>query len=704
MKKILLCCIYILFHMIAIAQPANDDPCNATTIVLQATGCEPTLTYAWTGATESTAYGNTYCNGSGKRDVWFKLTVPANGRFSARIAQATTYDMAAEFYTSTSCSVGGLNVFNQTTHGFPCMYASSSSGGDGNYKNLVPGSTVYVRVYQLYYGAANADIKICFSTTNTLADDPCGAGFFEPEAADPIGQSCYASRELTWAGATLTPAIPNPDCTGSMNPTDIRDVWFKVKVPATGKLTLNSTNIPSNDIVWNRFAVAVYTTPSCSGPFTQIGCALDNGPMSWSNLTPNSIIYVRLFSWAGGIDADNTVKICVAAKNDVPVADNSKKIGIGIDSPFAKLDVVGTSIIRDKLTAGSDVEVRGNLILQGNIIGKYGTTFMQGAPVKMDSIDLASRLGNRIALYGGLGNSNKYGFGIQSGLLQIFSDAVNTNIAFGYGNSYAFNERARFINQGEIGQSLTGRLQLKTGTQSAGIWMQNSSNTLNVGFMGMAADNITGFYSPSGAGWGLTMNTTNGNVGIGLNGSLASRPLSFPATLGEKILLYPGANGEVGIGVYGNELRLHSDNPNARVTFGTQTNAGVFTENARAERNGVYAFFVNGSIWANGTTYASDERFKKNITGIGTPLQKLMRLKGVEYEMEVEKFGTMYFSRGRQMGLLAQNVETVAPEAVNEKDGYKGVDYARLIPLLIESIKELKQELEALKTISSSRQ
>ena len=67
----------------------------------------------------------------------------------------------------------------------------------------------------------------------------------------------------------------------------------------------------------------------------------------------------------------------------------------------------------------------------------------------------------------------------------------------------------------------------------------------------------------------------NGNVGIGTTNPV--KPLSFPAILGEKILLYPGAAGEVGIGVYGNELRLHSDNPGAKVSFGTQTNAGAFT-------------------------------------------------------------------------------------------------------------------------------
>lgn len=65
--------------------------------------------------------------------------------------------------------------------------------------------------------------------------------------------------------------------------------------------------------------------------------------------------------------------------------------------------------------------------------------------------------------------------------------------------------------------------------------------------------------------------------------------------------------------------------------------------------------------------------------------------------MKTTAFAKNNFLPGRQMGLLVQNVEKVVPEAVNELDGYKGVDYARLVPLLIESIKELKKEIEELK-------
>ena len=158
---------------------------------------------------------------------------------------------------------------------------------------------------------------------------------------------------------------------------------------------------------------------------------------------------------------------------------------------------------------------------------------------------------------------------------------------------------------------------------------------------------------------------------------------------------HPGGAGEVGIGVYGNELRLHADNPGAAVSFGTQDNAGAFTQAGRFQISGAYGLYVNGSIWANGNTYASDERFKQNITPIQSPLQKLLQIDGVEYEMRTTAFPQNNFQPGRQMGLLAQNVEKIIPEAVSEKDGYKGVDYARLVPLLIEAIKEQDKKMEA---------
>jgi hypothetical protein len=202
-----------------------------------------------------------------------------------------------------------------------------------------------------------------------------------------------------------------------------------------------------------------------------------------------------------------------------------------------------------------------------------------------------------------------------------------------------------------------------------------------------------GFYGGS-RGWGLTYSTVNSNLGIG--NTNPTRPLSFPAELGEKILLYPGPNGEVGIGVYGNELRLHSDNPVAKVSFGTQDNNGVFTEVGKFEKNGAYGLSVFGSIWANGTTYASDGRFKKNVEPMEDALDKVLQLQGVTYQMKAQEFPDQSFDESVQVGLIAQDVEKIVPEVVTTgPNGYKAIDYAKLVPLLIESIKQQQARLDA---------
>jgi hypothetical protein len=370
------------------------------------------------------------------------------------------------------------------------------------------------------------------------------------------------------------------------------------------------------------------------------------------------------------------------------------------------LDVVGNAIFRDKVTALGNIETRGDLVVAGNILSKYGNTKLPnntsvGGQLSIDSLAFSNRLGNHISLYGGLGNVPQYGFGVQSGLLQMYSDGSNASIAFGYGNSNNFTERARIINNGEVALQTNGRLQVRTGSQSAGLWLANAANSANSSFIGLHSDNQVGFYGNTGALWGLTMNTTTGNVGIGLNGAAAQVPLQFSNALGlTKISLYRGAYGDVGIGVYGGELRLQNDIPNGKVSMGVIETTGSYTELAKAERNGAFAFSILGSLWVNGTTYASDGRFKKNIEPLQESLEKILQLQGVSYEMKAEEFPKEHFDSATQVGLIAQDVEKIVPEVVTEgPNGYKAIDYAKLVPLLIESIKAqqamlLKQQAE----------
>jgi hypothetical protein len=76
---------------------------------------------------------------------------------------------------------------------------------------------------------------------------------------------------------------------------------------------------------------------------------------------------------------------------------------------------------------------------------------------------------------------------------------------------------------------------------------------------------------------------SNGNVGIGT--VTPNAPLSFPAVLGSKITLYPGASGDVGLGVQGNLLQIYSDYAGAAVAFG-YGGSNSFHENMRVEGSG----------------------------------------------------------------------------------------------------------------------
>ena len=90
---------------------------------------------------------------------------------------------------------------------------------------------------------------------------------------------------------------------------------------------------------------------------------------------------------------------------------------------------------------------------------------------------------------------------------------------------------------------------------------------------------------------------------------------------------------------------------------------------------------------------SSDIRFKDNVTKIDNSLEKILRIRGVYFDwIEMEKF---HGNKGRDVGVIAQEIEEILPEIVTTREnGYKAVKYERLVPLLIESIKDLNKKIE----------
>jgi hypothetical protein len=94
--------------------------------------------------------------------------------------------------------------------------------------------------------------------------------------------------------------------------------------------------------------------------------------------------------------------------------------------------------------------------------------------------------------------------------------------------------------------------------------------------------------------------------------------------------------------------------------------------------------------------YSSDERLKENITPIPNALQKVELISGNTYDWK-EGFDNIHPHKGNDVGVIAQEVEKVLPQVVIERDnGYKAVDYEKIVPLLIEAIKELSAKVKEL--------
>jgi hypothetical protein len=153
---------------------------------------------------------------------------------------------------------------------------------------------------------------------------------------------------------------------------------------------------------------------------------------------------------------------------------------------------------------------------------------------------------------------------------------------------------------------------------------------------------------------------------------------------GSNFVLETGATARASLSLdTGNDVQFDS--------FGVGTAASGTTGEIRAT-NDVTAF------------YSSDKSLKENIKNIENPLEKVNQINGVTFDWTedyIKQHGgeDQYFVRKNDVGVIAQEIEKVLPQVVaTREDGIKAVKYDRIVALLIEAVKELKKEIEALKT------
>ncbi len=256
--------------------------------------------------------------------------------------------------------------------------------------------------------------------------------------------------------------------------------------------------------------------------------------------------------------------------------------------------------------------------------------------------------------------------------------------------------------------------------------------------LAVSAGGIPEWVTLAGSQWttvGSNIYYTTGNVGIGrtnpdynldVTGDVRITGTARIIGSGNQQYNFRSTYGTTGFGLYQDDTtgytRISAYDSSGTtygkgLSFATQPAGSATTERARISPSGglsvgTTADANTGGIYATGviTAYYSDERLK-NVSGrIENALDKVNSLSGVYYTNNEVANEHGYNSEETQVGVLAQQVKEVLPEIVKaapfdlDADGksksgenYMTVQYERLVPLLIEAIKELKAEVDELK-------
>ena len=124
------------------------------------------------------------------------------------------------------------------------------------------------------------------------------------------------------------------------------------------------------------------------------------------------------------------------------------------------------------------------------------------------------------------------------------------------------------------------------------------------------------------------------------------------------------------------------------ITYVNKANSGNYEVNL----SGTTKFYVAGQGWiySDGNYLGSDVNIKDEIKSIDSAMSKISKINGVLYKLKIEKQNpNVYGTASEYMGVIAQDVEKVAPQVVKTlPDGTKAVCYEMLAGLFVEAFKE----------------
>jgi hypothetical protein len=410
--------------------------------------------------------------------------------------------------------------------------------------------------------------------------------------------------------------------------------------------------------------------------------AIDSNNTDYTPLsTTNWNVGDRLFTIGNGANNSATSDAMVVLKNG--------NTGLGTSTPTARLHVADSSVL---FTGPATVPATTTYLPPAQGAGTRMMWYPQKAAFRAGTVDGSQWDFNDIGL-------NSFASGTNTTASGDYSTAMGFGTkASGVGSTaMGFGTKASGFGSTAMGLGITAKSFFETAIGSNNTDYTPLSETgWNVGDRLFTIGNGANFNAQSDA----MVVLKNGNTGIGtsnptyklhIGNSNAGLRIEGPALSGSGgSALNIGGSGDVVVDAFGivggrflikenGNVGINKINPAYKLDVGGDINA-------------------SGQVRVNGIALTSDARFKQNIITLPNALNNLLQLRGTNYFFNTNAFPERNFSTDKQMGVIAQEVEKVFPELVNtDKDGYKSVNYVGLIPVMIESIKELKKEIDELK-------
>ncbi len=420
-----------------------------------------------------------------------------------------------------------------------------------------------------------------------------------------------------------------------------------------------------------------------------------------------------------------------AAKNGISImkhltTDESAYVGLDVDDNMNLYKINGGKIYMGNPNNGFQPIT----INTSNYVGIKTTT--PNADLQFDDNYANNKLVLHNNFFGNFPNNTHdfYGFGVNLGILryQVPRNFYDHVFYAGNNSGTASNELMRITGNGYVGIGISNPqapLQFADGPTNRKIVLAGFLNN-DDGFLGFGNSQDGGlryqvpgsnynhvFYKGDIGGFSSTelfKILGNGDIGIGasfpsayghggtnrimelknsLSGTADAQSHLILSTTGTSGSLggvtWAGINltGEQRTGFIGN---VYETSNATRLVFYTRSEAGVLAEKFNIQSNG-------NAVLQGTLTQVSDARLKSNIHPIQNVLQNLTQLNGYTYNWKDSDR-----DKDLQIGLLAQEVQALYPQLVKQNaQGELSVNYMGMIPLLLESIKELKHEIELIK-------